>query len=303
MVMVFRPRFLLEVNNLVRQLNGDVSLKALARRAGQSPFQFHRQFKRMAGITLKQYTLRLRLERAAGELLATDRTIAAIAAANGFASHEVFTRAFYRHYKCSPKRYRMQTRCSQSKLTRMRQRKLVNEVGPCINFFGFSLNPTPTLGRPPMTLISIIRKEIEPMPFLFIHRQTPRAELQGTLADSFGKVYTHCMQAGLEMAGFPLARYLKVGPGLMEVEAGVPLVKPTEAVEGIQYCELPGGSIVFAVHGGLYDELGDTHAAIERWVQEQGLRVAGPHWEWYVTDPAEHPDPADWRTNIYYPIE
>ncbi len=36
-------------------------------------------------------------------------------------------------------------------------------------------------------------------------------------------------------------------------------------------------------------------------MEENGLRPAGAPWEWYVTDPAEHPDPADWRTEIYWP--
>jgi effector-binding domain-containing protein len=72
----------------------------------------------------------------------------------------------------------------------------------------------------------------------------------------------------------------------------------------MEYCELPGGPVVFAVHGGPYDQLDDTHAMIQRWMQEQKLRVAaGGHWEWYVTDPGEHPDPKDWRTHIYYPLE
>ena len=153
-----------------------------------------------------------------------------------------------------------------------------------------------------MSLLSIERKEIAPMPFLFVRRQTARSELSQTLAECFGVVFPHCMKAGLAMAGFPLARYPAAGPGLITVEAGIPLVEPTTPVGDMEFCELPGGPAVFAVHGGPYDQLGDTHAAIERWIQDKNLRVAGPPWEWYVTDPGEHPDPKDWRTHIYYPL-
>jgi effector-binding domain-containing protein len=41
----------------------------------------------------------------------------------------------------------------------------------------------------------------------------------------------------------------------------------------------------------------------ERWMEAQGFRAAGAPWEAYLTDPAEHPDPADWRTEICWPIE
>ena len=152
-----------------------------------------------------------------------------------------------------------------------------------------------------MSLLSIARKDLAPMPFLFVRRQASQSELSATLGACFGTVFTHCMKNGVEMAGFPLARYPVVGP-LLTVEAGVPLKHPAQAEGDMEYCELPGGPAVFAVHGGPYEQLGETHAAILRWIQEPKLRVAGPHWEWYVTDPAGHPDPTDWRTQIFYPL-
>jgi len=152
-----------------------------------------------------------------------------------------------------------------------------------------------------MPLLSVERKEVAPMPFLFVCRQASASEISATLAECFGMVFGHAMKAGLPLAGFPLARYPVVGP-LMTIEAGVPLLKAAEPEGELEYCELPGGPVVFAVHGGPYDRLGDTHAAVLRWIQERKLRVAGPHWEWYVTDPAEHPNPEDWRTHVYYPL-
>jgi AraC family transcriptional regulator len=152
-----------------------------------------------------------------------------------------------------------------------------------------------------MTLLSIVKTEVAPMPFLFVRRQAAQSELAQTLATCFGIVFPHCLKAGLKMAGFPLARYPVVGP-LMTVEAGIPLLEPATPEGAMEYGELPGGPIVAAVHGGAYDGLGDTHAAILRWIQERKLRVSGPHWEWYVTDPGQHPNPADWRTQIYYPL-
>ena len=81
-----------------RRLDANVSLDALASRAGWSPFHLHRAFTRMVGETPKQYTLRLRLEGAAARLLASDDSIVDVALAAGFKSHEVFTRAFRRHF-------------------------------------------------------------------------------------------------------------------------------------------------------------------------------------------------------------
>ena len=49
-------------------LDGDVSLEAMAAKAGWSPFHFHRAFRKVVGETPKRYTQRLRLERAAARL-------------------------------------------------------------------------------------------------------------------------------------------------------------------------------------------------------------------------------------------
>jgi AraC family transcriptional regulator len=293
-------RYLLHcLHRITRRLNDGMSLQSAARLAGQTPFMFHRAFQRLTGETLKQYTLRVRLERAAGNLVTTDKEICVVAADAGFASHEVFTRAFRRHFGLTPRQYRLRGSRGAPKSALMKQRQLINAIGPCIRLYGPQL--LSDTRRFPVPLLSITRKEIPPTPFLFVCRQASHSEISQKLAECFGIVYPHCVKAGLEMAGFPIARYPVVGP-LMTIEAGVPLVKPARPEGEMEYCELPGGPVVLAIHGGPYDQLDETHAAALRWIQDQKLRVGGPHWEWYVTDPDQHPDPADWRTHIYYPL-
>lgn len=68
----------------------------------------------------------------------------------------------------------------------------------------------------------------------------------------------------------------------------------------IEPIELPPAAV--AVHRGHYDRLGDTHTAVQAWIDAEGERAGGPAWEVYITDPAEHPDPADWRTEVIVPL-
>jgi AraC family transcriptional regulator len=65
---------------------------------------------------------------------------------------------------------------------------------------------------------------------------------------------------------------------------------------------LHAGPVACAVHAGPYEQLSETHAAIERWIEANGFHAAGAPWECYVTDPGEHPDPANWRTEVYWPL-
>ncbi len=88
------------------RLDEDLSLGSLSRLAGLSRFHFEREFTRDTGETVKQYTQRLRLERAAFRLLLQSASILDVALDCGFRSHETFTRAFRRRFGLSPRDYR-----------------------------------------------------------------------------------------------------------------------------------------------------------------------------------------------------
>ena len=87
-------------------LDEDLSLDAVAKRVGLSSFHFHRLFRSAIGETLKQYTQRLRLERAANRLVIHDTTILEVALDSGFQSHETFSRSFQRRFQVTPRGYR-----------------------------------------------------------------------------------------------------------------------------------------------------------------------------------------------------
>jgi AraC family transcriptional regulator len=295
--------FLLLLNYITRRVGRGVALEAIAQRAGQSRFQFHREFQRVAGETLKQFTLRLQLERAAAQLLADDMAIHAVALANGFRSHEVFVRAFRRYFGRSPTAYRKSALTSATKAERRRHLSLTRSIGPCIRFFHRPLykhfGPRSTI---PMPTLSITRNQIQPQHILFIRRRIAPSELQQTLGECLGKLFTYAAKCGLPIAGWPICRYVSTGLGLWTVEPAVPLATPATGEGEMQVGMLPGGWVALGVHVGPYDRLPDTNAAIERWIEANGFRTGGPAWEHYITDPAEHPDPEDWRTEVYWPL-
>ena len=153
-----------------------------------------------------------------------------------------------------------------------------------------------------MPMLSIERQEIVAQPVLFVRARVARHELATAIGSGIGKSYMHAQKAGLAMAGRPFTRYPSMSAGLMTIEAGVPVASAASGAGDIEAGELPGGAVVVAVHAGPYDQLPETFAAIERWIEAQGLRQAGAPWESYLTDPADHPNQADWRTAVYWPI-
>ena len=88
-------------------LDGDLSLAALSRRARLSPAHLHRAFRSLVGETLKRYTERLRLEQGAFRLVIQDGSVLDIALDCGYRNHETFTRAFGRRFGLPPQEYRV----------------------------------------------------------------------------------------------------------------------------------------------------------------------------------------------------
>jgi AraC family transcriptional regulator len=154
-----------------------------------------------------------------------------------------------------------------------------------------------------MPTVSVTRQNFPGQAILLIRRSIPRLELQPMLSECFGKLFGHGHKAGLPIAGGPIARYLAVGPELWTVEAAMPLATPAAGVGDIEAGTLPAGPVAVGIHAGPYEQLPETYAAIEKWMAAQGMRAQGAPWESYVTDPGQFPDPKDWRTEVYWPLE
>lgn len=294
-------RTLLQLLHDVRaRLDDDLSLPRLAARAGWSPFHLQRVFRRVVGETPKEYTLRLRLERAAARLATGRERVLTVALAAGFTSHEVFTRAFRRRFGRTPVEYRARALQGTSAAGGARHRAVVDAAGPCIGLFHI---PTHHASRElRMPAISIERQELTAVPMLSVRLRPARHELAAAIAEGVGKTYVLSQKAGLALAGHPFTRYHSTGPGLFSIEVGIPLAASATGEGEVGAGFLPGGPVAAAVHAGPYEQLGETYAALERWMEANGHRSAGAPWELYTTDPAEHPDPADWRTAVYWPL-
>ena len=275
-------------------------LDRLAARAGWSPFHLHRAFRAIVRETPKQYALRIQLQKAAARLVSSEDSILDIALAVGFNSHEVFTRAFRRRFGVTPATYRASALAGASPETRTRHVALLHTSGPCMGLFHV---PMSSSRRLPMPTLSIERREMAPQQFLFVRMRVARHELSTAIAEGLGKTFPYAMRTGLAIAGRPTTRYHSTGPGLYDVEIGMPVAAATQGEGDVNVGSLPGGPVAVAMHGGPYDQLSETYAALERWIESNGFRAGGAPWEAYITDPADHPDPAEWRTEVYWPLQ
>jgi AraC family transcriptional regulator len=293
----------------------DLPLAVLAARARLSTFHLHRLFVAVAGETPKQYTLRLRIARAAALLLTTNQSVLDIALSCGFQSHEAFTRAFRKQFAMPPRSYRQRGfAASVDAGGASSHAAAVRRVGPCVGLFHTAVDGP--FMRSDMSY-DVVEKKLVPQSVLVARRRVKRSEIASAIGETLPHIFQYAQQHGLALAGHPFTRYVEVGAGLLTIEPGMRVVGRQAVASGdapgagqaqgprdgaVVEDTLPGGPTATTVHAGSYESLSDAYAALERWMEANGRSAAGPPWESYITDPAEHPDPKDWKTEVAWPI-
>lgn len=275
------------------------SLAQLAAEAGRSPSSFQRTFSRVVGESPKQFTRRLQLECAAVRLMTTEHSVLDVAIAAGFESHEGFTRAFSRHFGRPPKDFRAHAE-AQGLAGDLRHAAQLTHVGPCLHLFRAS---TSSPEHHPVMHYDITQQSIESLTLLYKAARCEHGKIAETLGAILPAVFGHATAEGIAMVGPPVVLYVQWGPGMVTLHAGMPVAPGSTGTGDIEVAVLPATDAAVTIHTGPYDSLGEAHAAMETYLHENDLSGAGPVREVYLTDPGEVPDPAEWKTQIVWPVK
>lgn len=280
-------------------LDEALDLGDLARGAELSPFHFHRIFRGMLGETPLEMHRRLRLERAASQLLGSMDSVTAIAFDAGYDTHEAFTRAFRDAYGTSPSSFRLPA--EGPSCVRLPRIQLAARSGV---HFGPSVSPQSinfASGEPSMKVT------IEEMPALRV-ATVSHVGPYNRIAEAFQRLGGLAGSAGLLRDGpMMLAIYyddpettpadeLRSDAGLT-VSEGAHL--PAEVIEK----RLPAGRYARSTHVGPYSTLGDAWARMMgEWLPNSGHRVgSSPSYEVYRNNPSDT-RAEELRTDLYIPI-
>ncbi len=248
-------------------LDEDLSLAALSRKAGLSPFHLQRRFKESIGETPKAYTSRLRLERGAFRLLVQDSNVLDIALECGFQTHETFLRAFRRRFGRAPADYREWVR---------EQLSAWHEAGPedCAE------------GAPAFEISATKVIPLRPVHLAFRRHLGPYDLVPESLFDD--------LEAWADRHRLPGPRvWMGIGhdapgttpPERLRFDAALVVPGPFTAEGNIGYELLPGGPFAVTTHAGPYETLPAAYGAIfPRLLTLPGYQLVGlPAVEIYHT--------------------
>ena len=144
--------------------------------------------------------------------------------------------------------------------------------------------------------------ELDSRPLAVVRSIVELDGLPDFLGRAFGAVIGETEQQGVQLAGEPIAFYLRPPSDEVEMAAGFPVVGTFVPTGDVVPMDLPAGRAVTTIHVGPYDTMSRTYASLRDWMAAEGLTPGGTMWEVYLTDPDTEPDPATWRTRIVWPV-
>jgi AraC family transcriptional regulator len=291
------------IARITRTLDEALDLGGLAREAALSPFHFHRVFRGMVGETPLEMHRRLRLERAASQLLSGDASVTAIAFDAGYETHEAFTRAFRQAYGAPPSAFR-QRAAAPDGCARPPQIELAS-------WSGVHFSAIDKVDR--QERIRFIRREmtmnvtIEEMPELRV-ATVAHVGPYNRISEAFQRLGEIAGPAGLERGEAMMLAIYHDDPETtpadqLQSDAGITVPEGVPLPHGLVEKRLPKGRYASTTHAGPYTKLGDTWSRLMgEWLPKSGKRVGeGTTYEVYRNNPS-NAAPHELRTDLYLPI-
>jgi effector-binding domain-containing protein len=130
------------------------------------------------------------------------------------------------------------------------------------------------------------------------------------LADAYIRLYAAARDARIPVTGPAGATYARefFEDEVGEVVAFVPVPASAAALAqgielpGVEQRDLPGGRFAVTVHAGPFDDFDRTYGALGSHVARDDSGLPDPIRELYVVGEDETDDPANYRTDICWPI-
>lgn len=147
-------------------------------------------------------------------------------------------------------------------------------------------------------------------PYVALRRTVSLQELGSVLPPLHDEVMQWLVNQGLTPAGAPFFRYLVMDMDAdhFTVDVGWPLATPVTTTTPLIADFLPAGQYGVILNTGPFNDLVGAHYALLAWGEEQGIawqtadegKAWGARIEFYITDPAEEPDPQKWETEVAF---
>ena len=289
-------------------IDEDLTLEKLATVASFSPFYFHRIFGAMVGETLNAFIQRIRVEKAASQLINNPKkSVTEIALDCGFSGPATFARVFREYFNMSASQWRSGGYLQSGRIRQMdgKESQPFSNIGkdsPVPSYYT-EVDIQNQKWRVIMQDESNLKAEVEVKDIPESHVAYVRHV--GPYAgdtELFGRLWQKIMMwAGPRgLLNFPETKMLSVyhddpnitDPAKLRVSVGISVPEGTPVEGEVGKMKIPGGKYATARFEISPDRYGDAwNAVFGGWFPESGYQPAdGPSYELYLNNPEEHPE-------------
>ena len=290
------------VERIYRGLDEALNLTELSSIADVAPLHFHRMFRGMVGETPLELHRRLRLERAAFRLFASDDAITMIAFESGFETHESFTRAFQSAYAQAPTAFRKRIRLHRERMGVPEALPFELPARSGIHFRADGALPTLNIALGG-TDVNVVVEDLPERKVLAVTHVGPN----NMIGEAFRRLASIAGPLGLMSRGVAVAISHddpEVTPAAdLRSSAGLIVANDVPTPDGLEEVRIPAGKYARATHVGHYATLGDSwDRLMGTWLPTSGHRVAA-RYAYEVYRIADHSRPNELETDLYIAIE
>jgi AraC family transcriptional regulator len=306
-----RGEYISRINRVIdyieANITGDLSLDTLSSVANFSRFHFHRIWTAMVGETLHRFIWRVRVEKAASQLVAFPlKPFTDVAIDCGFSSSATFSRAFREAFDMSPSQWR-EGRLQNSKIckTLRKDRKRLSNESKAFHLISFHIDQAThnPIWRFEMKAKSNLKAQVEvkDMPdynVAYVRHIGPYAGNAAVFEAMFNKLMAWAGPRGL--LRFPETQAMSVyhdDPNVTEEDklrtsACITVPEDTPVDGEIGKMTVTGGAYAVARFELTADQYSDAwNAVMGDWLPESGYQPAdGACYELYHNDPKQHPE-------------
>jgi AraC family transcriptional regulator len=281
----YRQRITRVIDYIHNNLESDLSVDTLAEIAIMSPFHFHRIYRELAQETVNATIRRLRLQRAAVELIRSRQPIARIAKQAAYGSQEAFSRAFSGQFGESPSEYRE-----------------ARQVGNGLSQEPFiAMLPTTQKEYKEMYQVEIV--EMNTTQLVGYRHKGDYADIGATFEKLFVYAASHgLLGAHTRSIGLYYDDPKSVASDQLRSMACITLNGDMESTDeqAPESVEIPAGRCAALLFKGSYAELEKPYDwMFGHWLPQSGYETADfPPFEEYLNDPRETP-PNELLTRIH----
>jgi len=149
----------------------------------------------------------------------------------------------------------------------------------------------------------IIDYEIPAQIILSIRDTASSETVSSKLTSMFNKLSDFLKSRSLSPTGAPMTIFHSFTNGNFDIEACMPIKSVLKVPEGFSCYEKENQKAVMIQYIGNYKFINRAYTALQTYVADRGLQLAGPPLEIYVTNPSLNADTNTWQTNVLYPVK